>query len=82
MSAERLQSPRELAISPRLVGLTLDDFPAEWSFGNGVTLNARVHLKDGEAHRLSWVVFDDLDAPFIRANFLDLCEVVEGPFSR
>ena len=68
-------------ISPRLGDITLDDFPDGHSFGNGITLNATVPLKDISQARISWVIFDDADAPFIRSHFAALCEVVEGPIS-
>jgi len=39
--------------------VTIEDFRDNHSFGNGVTANSRVELKDGSVRHLSWCVFPE-----------------------
>jgi len=54
-------APREAYISPSLKKkdgspVTIDDFPDNFSFGNGTTANSKVILKDGTELYLTWCV--------------------------
>lgn len=74
---------REVLLSPNLVKddgspVQLADFPDNFSFGNGVTTNSWVTLRDGSVRVLSWVVFPDASEASVRANEAALRQLVEG----
>jgi len=73
---------REVIISPSCVKsdgtpITIDDFPDNWSFGNGVTVAGAVAIRGSRPCILSWVVFPDLSAPAVRASYNRLLEIME-----
>ena len=68
---------QDAVFSPSLDGLTLDNFPDGFSFGNGVGCNALVPMKDGTLHVLSWVVFPPSQAVAVRARYASLLSLME-----
>lgn len=48
-------APRSVRFSPALAGMSVDNFPPEHTFGNGLTAGSTVSI-DGELVRVSWVV--------------------------
>lgn len=79
----RRPGTRKVRISPKLVKddgspVRLADFPDNWSFGNGVTCNVTVRLRDGSARVLSWVAFPDADEAVVTASYDALRQLVEG----
>lgn len=79
----RRPGTRKVLISPNLVKddgspVQLADFPDNFSFGNGVTTNSWVTLRDGSMRVLSWVVFPDASEASVRANEAALRQLVEG----
>ena len=79
----RRAGPRRVRVSPDIVKadgspVTLADFPDNFSFGNGVTCNSQVTLKDGSLHVLSWVVFPDAQEAAVEGNYETLRQLVEG----
>lgn len=64
ISSTLSQNPREIYISPSLIKkdgtkITIDDFKDGFSFGNGVTANSSVQLKDENNYFLTWCVFPE-----------------------
>ena len=79
----RRPGPRKVRISPNLVKddgspVRLADFPDNWSFGNGVTCNVTVRLRDGSLRVISIVVFPDADEAAVLANYAALQQLLEG----
>ena len=58
--------------------ISMDMFPANHQFGNGVTCNAGVTLTTGERVRLSWCVLPDPKPPNIDALIPAIATIVEG----
>jgi len=72
----------EVIISPSLreAGLTMLDFPDGFSFGNGVSCNARVPMKNGAFFDLSWVAFPQSAGDQVHLRYAALLELMEtGP---
>ena len=74
---------RKVRISPNLVKddgspVRLADFPDKFAFGNGVTTNSTVRLRDGSVRVLSWVVFPDAAEAVVTAGYDALRQLVEG----
>ena len=70
-------------ISPDVVKLdgspvTLADFPPGFAFGNGVTSNTAVPLRNGDIIVMSWVVFDNAQEANVNASYAALRQLVEG----
>ena len=50
---------RSVNVSTSLSGITIDSFEDDHSFGNGVTSNSPIVLKDSSIVNLTWCVFPD-----------------------
>lgn len=72
----RATGPQIVRASTSLAGVTLRDFPAGWSFGNGVTLGVIVPLSSGP-RLMSWVIFPDSLVTAVNANFATLQILME-----
>lgn len=75
--------PQEVMISPACVksdgaSITIDDFPDNWSFGNGVTVGATVSIAGSEPCVLSWAIFPDANAAAVRAKYATLRQLMEN----
>ena len=73
---------RTVFISPALrkddgSKVTIDDFPDTWSFGNGVTCNSTVTLKDGSKRIMSWCVFPENMRWTVRTKYNTLRKIFE-----
>jgi len=73
---------REVYVSPNCKkedgsDITIDDFPDGWSFGNGVTANASVRLKNGELVYLTWCSFPEgtVLTSNQKAQLRSICEI-------
>lgn len=75
-ASEVMFSPRARKVdgSP----LTIDDFPEDFQFGNGVTCGRTLKLKDGSMVTISWVVFPTLSRPGVMARFTTLRQLMES----
>ncbi len=75
-------TPREVVISPACVKsngkkITMNDFPAGWTFGDGVTVGVTVPIKNSEPCVLSWAVFPDASIPTVQATYSALKAIME-----
>lgn len=75
---KRMSGTRKVLFSSALSGLTLADFPKSFSFGNGVTCNSMVTLRDGTIRCLSWAVFPDTQEATVNTKFETLRQLMEG----
>ena len=57
--------------------ITIDDFPDNWSFGNGVSVAVLVPGVTIGEERLSWAIFPDANAAAVRANYDTLRLIME-----
>lgn len=71
------QSPRKVRFSPMVTNISLTDFPENWSFGNGVTCNVMVPMRDGTVRCLSWAVFPDASESTVNGKFDTLRQLME-----
>ena len=74
---------RSVFISPALrkddgSKVTIDDFPDSHSFGNGVTCNSTVRLKDGSKRIVSGCVFPENMEWTVRTKYNTLRKIFEG----
>ena len=74
---------RTVFISPSLrkdngTKVTIDDFPDTFSFGNGVTCNSTVTLKDKSKRIMSWCVFPENMGWTVRTKYNTLRKIFEG----
>jgi len=74
---------RSVFISPALrkddgSRVTIDDFPDTWSFGNGVTCNSTLTLKDGSKRIMSWCAFPENMGWTVRTKYNTLRKIFEG----
>lgn len=67
----------QVILSPSLNPLTLADFPDGFAFGNGVTCNVKVQMKDGTEHLLSWAIFPEDEAPTVIDSYQKLRAIFE-----
>lgn len=77
---------RKLMLSPNLKKanggpITIIDFPDDFQFGNGVTCNSTVTLKDGSSHLFSWCILSPATAALVEGDSLKydaLRQLMEG----
>jgi len=74
---------RNVFISPALrkddgSRVTIGDFRDNWSFGNGVTCNSTVTLKDKSKRIVSWCVFPENMGWQVRIKYNTLRKIFEG----
>ena len=58
--------------------LKVDDFPALWTFGNGISLGAWLNLSYDHRIQLSYVVFNDSEADLVEAQFGAILGIMES----
>jgi len=76
-SEVRVLTSRRTRFSTNLAGVTLANFPAGWSFGNGITIGVMVPLDTGP-RLLSWAVFPDASEAAVNTNFAALQALMES----
>ncbi len=69
-------TPHEVLISAGCVKRN-GNFPAGWTFGNGVTVGVTVPIKNSEPCVLSWAVFPDASIPAVQAAYDALKAIME-----
>lgn len=74
--------PHQIHISPSIKkddgsSVTIEDFPDEFSFGNGVTANSSVTLKDGSKMCLTWCVLPE-NTIINSSQKTSLCSICES----
>jgi hypothetical protein len=60
------------------VPITMDDFPDDMLWGNGLTVGARIQLKSGDVLTLSWCVHPDSQEAQVTARYDLLRSLMEG----
>lgn len=83
ITGEARRSSRIVIVSDALLKddgnpVTLADFPDGWSFGNGITCNSIVRLRNGTLSNMSWVVFPDATESIVRSRLTNLRQLMEG----
>jgi hypothetical protein len=79
----KVAGTRKVVVSPDLLKdngkpVRLADFPEGFSFGNGVTTNSMVRLRDGSVRVISWAAFPDASEATVTAKADTLRQLVEG----
>jgi len=75
-------TPREVMISPACLksdglAITINDFPDGWTFGNEMTVEVTVPIKNSAPCVLSWAVFPDSRVAAVQAAYEDLRAIME-----
>ncbi len=76
-------SDRTVMVSPALKKddgslVTIEDFPENFSFGNGVTCNSTVRFNDGSKRIISWCVCADENEATVMSKFNIMRKIFEG----
>lgn len=75
-------SDRTVIVSPALkkddgTPVSIEDFPENFTFGNGVTCNSTVRFKDGSKRIISWCVCTDESESTVGAKFNIMRKIFE-----
>ncbi len=65
-------------IKPDGTTITLDDFPDDFSFGNGITVASSVPIKGAGMMVLSWVCFNDTEKTIVKEKKIQLQNIMEN----